>query len=175
VPTGLRALPPPKPPPLRRRRAPRSARTGGVRGVGVGVKGTRMTAAIAPGGAGGALFHGVVARSVRGVGGVLMVGVGAYGVRGAGGGHMFCGGADADRLRGVGSVRGAIIVRETSPPFRVHDASESALEEPSPCVFGGHTVQSALDTSMHGDGVLSTCKGECYTCQLCDLSIAGYI
>jgi hypothetical protein len=43
-------------------------------------------------------------------------------------------------MRGVGSVRGAAIVRKTSPPVRVHDASASALGEPSPCVSSGQAV-----------------------------------
>jgi hypothetical protein len=69
-------------------------------------------------------------------------------------------GACAYGIRGVGSVRGAVVVLKTSPPVRVHDASASALGEPSPCVSSGQAVQCKRETSAHVDGVLSPCEGE---------------
>jgi hypothetical protein len=73
-------------------------------------------------------------------------------------------GAAVGGVRGVGSVRGAIIVRETSPLIRLLEANASTLVKPSPCLFGWQIEQGDWETSVHVDGLLSPSRGKCYTC-----------
>jgi hypothetical protein len=79
------------------------------------VWGTRIVAVVAPGSDGGVRSTIVVDGGVRGSRDVRMASDGAYTVRDV----------VASGMRGVGSVRGAVVVRDTSPLVRVLDASAS--------------------------------------------------
>jgi hypothetical protein len=74
----------------------------------------------------------------RDVGGVRVAGVGASCVDST----------SVGGVRGIGSVRGAATMRKTSPSFRVHDTSASALGESSACVWWADGERRAGDDCM---------------------------